>query len=221
MNGAGARARSTVFRPAGPGALIGLAALAAIACDTKGGGFFRPGTDPAPDVSPPIFSDARPGPGVEILSADRIFIEVVDPSPGGAAPSGIDPASIEVTVAGGDPLIAILDLPTITIDLGSLADGPVQIIVVARDRAGNQSTHIFDFTLDRTPPPIVFVSLPPPQIATSLVTLAATVQAQVGPEPHYQSGQLEVRTPGADNQCGTADDGVPPASVVAQPTRPL
>ena len=200
---------------------LALAVLAAFACDTKGGEFFRPTTDPSPDVTPPVFSDPRPGPGVEVFGGDLISIDVMDPSPGGAPATGIDPASIEVTVAGGDPLIAIVDLPTITIDLGSQADGPVQIIVVARDRAGNQSTHIFDFELDRTPPPLAFGALPPAQIATALSTLAATVEVIVGPDPNYESGQVSVRLPGADNQCGTGDDTAPPTSVVAQPDRPL
>lgn len=200
---------------------LGLALLAAAACDTKGGDFFRPGIDPDPDVTPPAFSAPRPGPGVDVVAADRIFIDVTDPGAGGTAGSGVDPGSIEASVAGGGPLIAIVTLPTITIELGSLPDGPVGIIVVARDRAGNQSTHIFEFTLDRTAPPLAFGAVPPTTLSTSLATLPATVEVQVGPEPHYGSGQVSVTTPGLDNQCGTADDGVPPVSVVAEPVRPL
>lgn len=201
--------------------ILSLGLLAVAACDTKGGEFFRPGGDADPDVTPPAFSAPRPGPGVAVLSADRITIEVTDPPTGGIAGSGVDPGSIEVTVAGDGPLIAIVALPAVTIELGSLPDGPVEIIAVARDRAGNQSTFIFEFTLDRTLPPLAFGALPPATLSTSLATLPATVEVQVGAEPHFGSGQVSVATPGPDNQCGTADDVVPPVSVVAEPVRPL
>lgn len=198
-------------------AALAVLALTLPACDRTGGSFFRPFAEGDADATPPVFSKPSPAPDIEVLSADRITIEVTDPGEG----TGVDPGSIEASVAGGAPLIAIVELPAITIDLGSAPDGRLLVVVVAQDRAGNQSTHIFDFVLDRTPPPLAFVAVPPAALAVSQVTLIAPVQVQVGAEPHFDTGQIRVRTPSADGICGTADDGAVPTEVLAEPERPL
>lgn len=206
-------------RPAA--ALVAALALAATACDAKLGSFFRPAGETTPDAAAPVFRNPLPPPDIEVVSADQFTIEVTDPAEDGLPGSGVDPFSIEALLVGGGPLPAIVNLPRITIDVRGVTDGRVQIVVVARDLAGNQATYIFDHVLDRTPPPLDFRVFPPSNVSTSERVFSATVHVDVGPEPHFDSGAVEVRTPGPDGTCGTADDGAVPTGVLAEPTRPL
>lgn len=201
-------------------AILPILLLAALGCDRKAESFFRPAAARFPDETPPRFADPMPGPGIAVVSTDAFTIDVSDPSDGGAA-SGIDAATIEATAAGLSALTVQQDLPHLTIDVAGLPEGLAQVAVSLRDRAGNSAVYIFSHVLDRIPPPIALENTPPPAVTVSDPSLTATVMFTIGPEPHYGSGTLEVRTPGDDDACGTADDGTVPAEVLANPSRDL
>jgi hypothetical protein len=201
-------------------ALVAAAIGSTAGCDILAASIFRPVSDPNPDTTPPVFSDPRPGPTVAVVNAPAFTIQVVDPPSGGAAGSGVDPTRIEANVIGGGAQPVTVGLPLVTIHMAGLPDGPLQIAVVARDFAGNSAVHVFSTILDRTAPTLGFSLRPPATVATAATTARIDFVVQVA-EPNFESGTVEIRSPGPDGGCGTADDGEVPASVVAQPTRPL
>jgi hypothetical protein len=210
-----------VARLALAAALGGLLTGSTAACDILAVSIFRPVSDPSPDTTPPVFSDPRPGPTVAVISAPAFTVQVVDPPSGGVAGSGVDPTRVEANVIGGGARPVTVGLPMITIHMAGLADGPLQIAVVARDFAGNSAVHVFTAILDRTAPTLGFPIPPPATVTTAATTARVDFVVQVGAEPNFESGEVEIRSPGADGTCGTADDGAVPTSVVAQPVRPL
>lgn len=198
-----------------------LAALTVIGCDEKGPSFFRPAGAGAPDVTPPRFENPRPPPEVEVVAAASFTVEVVDPATSGVAASGVDPGTIEATLLGEGPLPASVDLPTVTVPLVGIEDGPIEVAVAARDFAGNSAVHVFDVVLDRTPPSLDFQSVPGPSVQSNDQVLRVVVRVRVGAEPNFESGAAEVLAPGPDDVCGTADDAAVPSEVLADPTREI
>ena len=200
-------------------AAIAAIALAAAGCDSIAASLFRPASA-TPDATPPVFSDPRPAAGA-VVNAQLFTVQVVDPEEGGIAGSGIDPTRVEATLIGGGILPVAVNLPAVTVLLTGVPEGPVQVAVTARDRAGNSAVHVFQAVLDRTPPPLAFLVQPPALVTSSDATMRVDLSVQVGADPNFQSGQLEVRTAGPDAICGTADDAAVPPAVLAQPLRQL
>ncbi|HUP19002.1 MAG TPA: SdrD B-like domain-containing protein [Gemmatimonadota bacterium] len=201
-----------------------LAAVAALAaCDRKEEAFFRLVGEggSADDNTAPVFSNAQPPVTSSPVNVDAFTIQVTDPPGDGGPGSGVDPASVTASVSGGGSLPVTVDLPTVTIDVSGLPDGPVQVVVSARDRAGNQSVFTFSHVLDRAPPSVDFVLVPPAQDQTNAATYRAVVTVAVGTDPGFAGASVEARTPGADGQCGTSDDGTLPTSILENPVRPL
>jgi hypothetical protein len=209
-------------RRAGLAGLLAVAAALA-ACDRKEAAFFRlvGESGPGEDNTAPVFSSPQPPATSLPVNVDAFAIQVTDPPVDGAPGTGVDPASVTALVSGGGSLPVTVDLPTVTIDVSSLPDGAVQVTVSARDRAGNQSVFTFSHVLDRTAPTVAFLLVPPAEDATNAPTYPATVTVAVGTDPGFGQATLEARTPGPDDQCGTADDGALPASILASPLRTL
>lgn len=197
-----------------PGLGTALAAIlfTAAACDTFPVSLLRPSVDPNPDVTPPVFSTPRPPADVLVVSAEAFTIQVTDP--GG---SGVDPTRVEANVIGGGARPVTVLLPAVTVHLTGLADGPLQIAVVARDFAGNSGVYVFTATLDRTSPTLTFSTPPPAATSSAATTLRVDLSVRVGTEPNFEAGSLEVRFPGPDGTCGTTDD----TSVAGQAPRLL
>ena len=189
-------------------------------CDEKTEGFLRPAGFAA-DETPPAFENPRPGPGVEVVDADRFTIEVIDAAPGGFRPSGVDPGSIEARVLADDPLPANVDLPAVSVLLVNVPDGPVQIAVAARDFAGNSAVHVFDVVLDRSPPSLEFRVAPPDAVRSDDPALRAVLRVRIEAEPNFDTGTIAVRTPGTDDACGTPDDEEVPDVILADPAREI
>lgn len=192
-------------------------------CDRKEEAFFRlvGETGPGDDDTAPVFSSPQPPPTSAPVSVDAFTIQVTDPPLDGGPGSGVDPASVTASVSGGAPLPVSVDLPTVTIDVSGLSDGSVQVVVSARDRAGNQSVFTFSHVLDRAPPTIAFVQIPPAEDETDATTYRAVLIVSVGTDPNFGEATVEARTPGTDGQCGTADDGALPTSILDDPVRTL
>lgn len=195
------------------------AAPGSLACDALSPALLRPALD-SPDVTAPVFSNPNPPPGTEVVGASVLEIEVVDPDSDGRPGTGVTAAGIAAALIGGGLLPVSYNPPLVTVHLTGVPDGPIQVVVTARDRAGNQSVHIFNHVLDRTAPPLSFVTTPPDVLQVSDPVLPATITVEAGAEAHFAAGAIEVATPGADAVCGTADDGAAP-EVVGAPTRPI
>lgn len=209
----------TAFRTAL--AVLALVPWLAAGCDTITASLLRPVLPPTSDTTPPVFTSPQPAPGVAVVSAQAFTIQVTDPSDGGLPGSGVNPARIEANVIGGGSRPVTVLLPNVTVHLAGLADGPVQIAVQAVDFAGNTSIHVFTTIVDRTPPTISFNPPPPASLDTASGTLAVNISVRIDPEPNFEAGSLEIRLPGADGTCGTADDSPVPPAVVANPSRVL
>ena len=200
-------------------AVVAAILTTAAGCDSISASLFRPAAA-APDVAPPVFSDPRPAPGT-VVNTEVFTIQVADPEEGGVEGSGVDPARVEAAVTGGGVLPVAVNLPSVTVLLTGVPEGPVTVALTARDRAGNSAVHLFQAVLDRTPPPLAFLVQAPTLITSSDATARIDLTVQVGADSNYQSGQLEIRVAGPDRVCGTADDAAVPTSVVAQPVRAL
>lgn len=210
-------------RRTGLAALLALA-LGAAACDSKDPTFFRlvgETGSPGEDGTAPVFSSPQPPLSATVVNTDQFSIQVTDPPADGVAGSGVDPESVQATLAGGGSLPIQLSLPTVTIDVAGVPDGPAQVVVSARDEAGNQSVYTFNHVLDRTPPTVAILAAPPADVATSDPSYRAVLQVEVGADPNFATGSLTARTPGADSQCGTADDGALATDILPDPTRTL
>ncbi len=203
--------------------LAGMAALAA--CDQKEAEFFRlvgEGGGAPGDETAPVFSSAQPPPSSTVVNVEQFSVTVTDPPEENGAPgSGVDPETVQASLVGGGALPVTLNLPTVVIDVSGVPDGPVQVVVSARDRAGNQSVTTLSHVLDRAPPTVEITGAPPADDTTSEATYEAVVEVEVGADPNFASGMVEARTPGTDGLCGTADDGALPSEILTNPTRPL
>lgn len=199
-----------------------LASLGLAACDALQPSFFRPASETSPDTSPPRFANPRPGPEITVVNAETFTIEITDPAGEAGISSGVDPSSIEATRLGVGPLPVTVSLPLVTIDVGDVPDGAIQIAVNAEDRAGNRALYLFSNVLDRTPPTLQFPAPgPPAAIETAGASVQIPIRVRVSDEPHPGVGTVEVTTPGPDGTCGTTDDGEIPDEVLANPARPL
>ncbi len=191
---------------------------AAGACDTVTAALFGVAPISNPDVTPPVFTSPRPAPEVAVVSTEVFTIQVTDP---GAGASGINPARMQAQVIGLTPVPITVLLPTVTVHLASVPDGPLQVVVVAEDFAGNSSAYVFTTHLDRESPAVTYPSPPDPSVTTSMATLTEGFVVQVGQDPNFEAAQVEVLGPGPDGTCGTGDDAALPASEVALPVRVL
>lgn len=194
-------------------------ALLATGCDVLLPGFFRPASDVSPDRTPPRFADPRPAPDIVVVAASEFSIQISDPSGEGTASSGIAPGGISANLLGAAPLPITVALPEVTIDVSAVPDGTIQIGVNAEDRAGNSALYIFSHVLDNTPPQLAFPAPgPPADLQVADPTLPVTIRASAT-DPHFGSGSITARTPGADGTCGTADDGAIPSEILPNPDR--
>lgn len=198
-------------------ALVLLLPWAAGACDTISAALFGVAPVGNPDVTAPVFSNQRPAPDVAVVSAEAFTIDITDP--GGSAASGVDPTSVQAQVIGLIPVPTTVLLPTVTIHLGSVPDGPLQIAVVGADFAGNSAATVITTILDRTAPTVGFPTPPDPVITSSAPSRSISFTVQGGVDPNFETVEVVVLSPGADGTCGTADDAALPTSEVALPTR--
>lgn len=195
-------------------ALAALITLPVAGCDTLGASIFRPASDLNPDTIPPAFSDPRPAPDVAVVSAEAFTVQITDPAVGGVAGSGVDPMRIEANVIGGGALPVTALLPLVTIHVSGRPDGALQVAIVARDHAGNSGVYVFTTSLDRTAPSVSFSSFPSTAVTTAQTALRVDMIVRVGEEPNFEAGSVEIRDPGPDGTCGTADDAPVPPGVV-------
>jgi hypothetical protein len=201
---------------------LALAALAlalpwaAGACDTISAALFGVAPTANPDATAPVFSNPRPAADVAVVSAEAFTIDITDP---GGTPSGVNPASIQAQVIGLIPVPTTVILPTVTVHLSGVPDGPVQVAMVGADFAGNSAAYVFTTVLDRTAPTVGFPAPPDATITTSAPTRSIVFTVQAGVDPNFETLVLVILAPGPDGTCGTTDDVAVPASVVALPER--
>jgi len=121
---------------------------------------------PPGDTIAPSFSNPQPAPGSTVdINQPTISIDITDDT--GPSPSGVDPASIAMTVTGCPGSFtttspgASWSPPTFSVDLAvagcALANGPVNVTISASDNAGNPASYSWSFTVsvvgpDTTPP---------------------------------------------------------------------
>ena len=204
-------------RRAGLLALALLLPWVAGACDTISAALFGVAPVANPDATAPVFSNPRPAADVAVVSAEAFTIDITDP--GGTAASGVNPATVQAQVIGLIPVPITVLLPTVTIHLSGVPDGPIQIAVVGADFAGNSAATVFTTNLDRVAPAVSFPTPPDASVTTSAANRPISFTVQAGTDPNFETAEVVIRSPGADGTCGNADDVAVPTSVVAAPTR--
>lgn len=154
------------------------------------------------DTKPPIFADPRPSDTVSIVNATAFSIDVTDDG------SGIARVSASTTEGMSLPVTSVGS--RFSFDVSGLPEGPVTVEVRAEDVAGNVARTTFSTVLDRLPPVVAFSARPPEAQETIDASLTLALAGSIS-DPHLDAARLEVRDPGSDGRCDTADDTLWPA----------
>ena len=190
----------TISRPI---LLVGLAALAIplTACKETTEGNHLSVSD---DKIPPLFEDHSPdtsalGPfGVPFDQVTIVDTSLVNFVP----PSGVDPASVTLTVNGQPVEVSHVG----KVYQGPVgADGPKTVTWSAKDSAGNRSIASYKWTAENDSPGVAYSQTPASTIQASGATLSLVTSGTVS-APSIAVATETLLQPGSSGACGNADN---------------
>jgi hypothetical protein len=169
------------------------------------------------DVDGPLITSFLPVANVT-LNDEFVMATITDPQgSNGAAPSGVDPASITATGDDGADLpITMAGTNMYNAGIADWGDGLHSIDWSALDFDGNEGTGSQSITIDRTAP-VVTVNPPPATATSDDASFSWTVGVNIV-EQHLLDAFYTARFPGPDDECGTGDDVTPTAEEVPTST---
>lgn len=157
------------------------------------------------DIDAPFFQGIRPVPSATVLGSNILSFLVSDAQgSNGATPSGVDDATVTATLGTGARL-ALMRNGLYVGSFAALPDGPVNLTLSAKDKAGNTGTWPLTFTLDRTAPVIALTMTPPQQMSSSADEASFNIGGTIS-DASFSGAQLMVTRPGIDGICGNLDD---------------